>query len=81
MALSYQSKRKSFILVYEVPVSDPVVVTTMDFLTEDFNKKNEDPYNFRIVRVLKAVKRVSAQHPPHPAVPLSGSVGPGQPCK
>ena len=65
VALSYQSKRKSFILVYEVPVSDPVVVTTMDFLTEDFNKKNEDPYNFRIVRVLKAVKRVSA-HPPHP---------------
>ncbi|XDB56381.1 hypothetical protein AB1E18_009849 [Capra hircus] len=59
VALSYQSKRRTFILVYEVPVSDPVVVTTMDFLTEDFNKKNEDLYNFRIVRVLKAVKRLT----------------------
>ena len=73
VALSYQSKRKTFILVYEVPVSDPVVVTTMDFLTTDFNKKNEDLYNFRIVRVLKAVKRVSAPHPP--LVPLAGDLG------
>lgn len=79
VALSYQLKRKSFILVYEVPVSDPMVVTTMDFLTKDFNKKNEDLYNFRIVRVLKAVKRVSA--PPSPRAPLWGSVGSGQPCK
>ncbi|ELR61260.1 hypothetical protein E5288_WYG001705 [Bos mutus] len=59
VALSYQSKRKTFILVYEVPVSDPVVVTTTDFLTTDFNKKNKDLYNFRIVRVLKAVKRLT----------------------
>ncbi|XP_055279739.1 cystatin-11 [Moschus berezovskii] len=59
VALSYQSKRKTFILVYEVPVSDPVVVTTMGFLTEEFNRKNKDPYNFRIVRVLKAVKRLT----------------------
>ncbi|KAI4562348.1 hypothetical protein MJT46_011310 [Ovis ammon polii x Ovis aries] len=59
VALSCQSKRRTFILVYEVPVSDPVVVTTMEFLTEDFNKKNEDLYNFRIVRVLKAVKRLT----------------------
>ena len=44
----------------------------MDFLTTDFNKKNEDLYNFRIVRVLKAVKRVSAPHPP--LVPLSGDL-------
>ena len=72
VALSYQSKRKTFILVYEVPVSDPVVVTTTDFLTTDFNKKNKDPYNFRIVRVLKAVKRVSAPHPP--LMPLSGDL-------
>ncbi|KAG5201516.1 hypothetical protein MJG53_011678 [Ovis ammon polii x Ovis aries] len=59
VALSCQSKRRTFILVYEVPVSDPVVVTTMEFLTEDFNKKNEDLYNFRIVRVLKAMKRLT----------------------
>lgn len=73
VALSCQSKRRTFILVYEVPVSDPVVVTTMEFLTEDFNKKNEDLYNFRIVRVLKAMKRVCV--PPLPSCPSLGICG------
>ncbi|XP_065749629.1 cystatin-11 [Phocoena phocoena] len=59
VALTYQARRKTFIMVYEVPVSDPVVVTTLDFVTKNFNKKSEDPYNFRIVRVLKVLKRVT----------------------
>ncbi|XP_007457747.1 PREDICTED: cystatin-11 [Lipotes vexillifer] len=59
VALTYQTRRKTFISVHEVPVSDPVVVTTLDFVTKDFNKKSEDMYNFRIVRVLKVLKRLT----------------------
>ncbi|XP_047626312.1 cystatin-11 [Phacochoerus africanus] len=56
VALSYQTKKKSFIHVQELPVSDPFVVTALDFVSKEFNKKSEDKYNFRIVRVLKAVQ-------------------------
>ncbi|XP_061065643.1 cystatin-11 [Eubalaena glacialis] len=59
VALTYQTRRKTFISVHEVPVSDPVVVTTLDFVTKDFNQKSEDTYNFRIVRVLKVLKRLT----------------------
>lgn len=66
VALSYQTKKKSFIHVQELPVSDPFVVTTLDFVSKEFNKKSEDKYNFRIVRVLKAVQVVSVPLPWQP---------------
>ncbi|XP_007100564.1 cystatin-11 [Physeter macrocephalus] len=59
VALTYQTRRKTFISVHEVPVSDPVVVTTLDFATKDFNKKSKDTYNFQIGRVLKVLKRLT----------------------
>lgn len=72
VALTYQTRRKTFLSVSEVPASDPAVVTTLDFVTKDFNKKSEDPYNFRIVRVLKVLKRVSVPLPSRQATAGSG---------
>ena len=76
VALTYQTKRKTFISVHEVPVSDPVVVTTLDFVTKDFNQKSEDKYNFRIMRVLKVLKRVRVPLPSR-----QGTTGSGWPHK
>ncbi|XP_057560248.1 cystatin-11 [Hippopotamus amphibius kiboko] len=59
VALTYQTRKKTFIRVQEVPVSDPTVENTLDFVTEDFNKKSKDTYNFRIVRVLKVLERLT----------------------
>ncbi|XP_006743003.1 cystatin-11 [Leptonychotes weddellii] len=59
MALTYQEKRKTFLSVREVPASEPYVIATMQYVINDFNKKSNDKYNFRIVRVLKAEKRIT----------------------
>nr|XP_035942096.1 cystatin-11 isoform X2 [Halichoerus grypus] len=57
MALTYQEKRKTFLSVREVPASEPFVTATMQYVINDFNKKSNDKYNFRIVRVLKVKKQ------------------------
>lgn len=59
VTLTHQVRRKTFISVEEVPVSEPYVIATMQFVINDFNKKSDDKYNFRIVRVLKVQKQVS----------------------
>ncbi|KAF3824602.1 cystatin-11 [Mirounga angustirostris] len=59
MALTYQEKKKTFLSVREVPASEPYVTATMQYVINDFNKKSNDKYNFRIVRVLKAEKRIT----------------------
>ncbi|XP_029773328.1 cystatin-11 [Suricata suricatta] len=59
VTLTYQVRRKTFISVEEVPVSEPYVIATMQFVINDFNKKSDDKYNFRIVRVLKVQKQVT----------------------
>uniref|UniRef100_A0A8C3X4V2 Cystatin 11 n=1 Tax=Catagonus wagneri TaxID=51154 RepID=A0A8C3X4V2_9CETA len=56
VALTYQTNRKSFIYVQELPMTEPFLVTALDFASKEFNKKSEDKYNFRIVRVLKALQ-------------------------
>ncbi|XP_043409208.1 cystatin-11 isoform X2 [Prionailurus viverrinus] len=57
VALTHQERRKTFMSVEEVPVSEPHVIATLKFVINDFNKKSDDKYNFRIVRVLKVQKQ------------------------
>ncbi|EFB14726.1 hypothetical protein PANDA_015030, partial [Ailuropoda melanoleuca] len=59
MVLTYQEKRKTFLSVREVPASEPFVTATMEYVTNDFNKKSDDKYNFRIVRILKVRKQIT----------------------
>lgn len=59
VAHTYQVRKKTFLSVGEVSASDPYVTTTMQYLSDDFNKKSNDKYNFRIVRLLKVQKQVS----------------------
>ncbi|XP_004405167.1 PREDICTED: cystatin-11 [Odobenus rosmarus divergens] len=59
MALTYQEKRKTFLSVREVPASEPYVIATMQYVINDFNKKSNDKYNFRIVRVLKVKQQIT----------------------
>ncbi|XP_058418151.1 cystatin-11 isoform X2 [Diceros bicornis minor] len=57
VAFTFQTRRKTFMSVQEVPVSEPYVIATMRFVTNEFNKESDDKYSFRIVRVLKVQKR------------------------
>ncbi|XP_025732757.1 cystatin-11 [Callorhinus ursinus] len=59
MALTYQEKRKTFLSVRKVPASEPYVIATMQYVINDFNKKSNDKYNFRIVRVLKVEQQIT----------------------
>ncbi|XP_070277421.1 cystatin-11 [Myotis yumanensis] len=61
VAITYQEKKKTFISVQEMPASEPFVVTTLEYVTSEFNQESDDKYNFRIVRVLK-VKRLVTDH-------------------
>ncbi|CAD7669745.1 unnamed protein product [Nyctereutes procyonoides] len=56
---TYQVRKKTFLSVGEVSASDPYVTTTMQYLSDDFNKKSNDKYNFRIVRLLKVQKQIT----------------------
>lgn len=58
VAFTYQVK-KTFMSVQEVPASGAYVVTTLEYVTSEFNQESDDKYNFRIVRVLKVKKLVS----------------------
>uniref|UniRef100_A0A8C0PAR6 Cystatin-11 n=2 Tax=Canidae TaxID=9608 RepID=A0A8C0PAR6_CANLF len=59
VAHTYQVRKKTFLSVGEVSASDPYVTTTMQYLSDDFNKKSNDKYNFRIVRLLKVQKQIT----------------------
>lgn len=80
MVLTYQERRKTFLSVKEVPASEPFVTATMEYVTNDFNKKSDDKYNFRIVRILRVQKQVSAGPSPSHASP-KGTVQRGCPYK
>lgn len=72
VAFTYQAK-KTFISVHEVAASVPYVVTTLEYVTNEFNQESDDKYNFRIVRVLKVKKLVSgAPLPSLPRGPVPG---------
>lgn len=76
MAFSYQVKRKTFIRVEEVNALESSVKETLEYVTEEYNKKSEDLYNFRILRILKIEKQVSVWLPC-----LSSTEGPSAPVK
>lgn len=69
VAFTYQVK-KTFMSVQEVPASGAYVVTTLEYVTSEFNQESDDKYNFRIVRVLKVKKLVSGLLSPLFPVPL-----------
>ncbi|XP_032758264.1 cystatin-11 [Rattus rattus] len=59
VAFSYQVKRKTFIRVEEVNALESSVKETLEYVTEEYNKKSEDLYNFRILRILKIEKQMT----------------------
>ncbi|XP_021512259.1 cystatin-11 [Meriones unguiculatus] len=59
VALSYQEKRKTFINVQQVSAMDASVKEMLEYVTEEYNKKSEDVYNFRILRILKIEKQLT----------------------
>lgn len=63
VAFSYQVKRKTFIRIEEVSALESSVKETLEYVTDEYNKKSEDLYNFRILRILKIMKQVSVWLP------------------
>ncbi|XP_034352554.1 cystatin-11 [Arvicanthis niloticus] len=59
VAFSYQQKRKTFIRVHEVNASHSSVKKTLEYVTDQYNKKSEDLYNFRILRILKIEEQMT----------------------
>lgn len=59
VAVTYPSRRKTFLSVREVPASEIYVPPTLEFVTSEFNKQSDDQYSFRIARVLNVRKLVS----------------------
>ncbi|EDL28542.1 cystatin 11 [Mus musculus] len=59
VAFSYQVKRKTFIRIEEVSALESSVKETLEYVTDEYNKKSEDLYNFRILRILKIMKQVT----------------------
>ncbi|XP_007526000.1 cystatin-11 [Erinaceus europaeus] len=59
VALTYQQRKKTFMFVNEEPATEASVVAAMNFVSDQFNKENEDKYRFRIVRVLKVLKIIT----------------------
>ncbi|KAG8516815.1 Cystatin-11 [Galemys pyrenaicus] len=59
VAVTYQAGKKTFISVHEVSMSGSYVSSAMQFVTSQFNKESDEQYNFRIVRVLKILKKVT----------------------
>ncbi|XP_037376836.1 cystatin-11 [Talpa occidentalis] len=59
VTITYQTRKKTFISVREISMSEPYVFSTMQFVTSQFNKESDDKYNFRIVRVLKILRKVT----------------------
>lgn len=76
VAFSYQVKRKTFIRREEVNALEASAKDTLEYITDEYNKKSEDLYNFRILRILKIEKQVSVWLPC-----LSSTKGPCAPVK
>ncbi|XP_008582912.1 PREDICTED: cystatin-11 [Galeopterus variegatus] len=59
MAHTYQTRKKTFILVQEVSAVEAYVPDTLQFVTDEYNRESDDEYNFRILRVLKILKKIT----------------------
>ncbi|XP_006860724.1 PREDICTED: cystatin-11 [Chrysochloris asiatica] len=59
VALTNQAGKKTFISISEVSKAESHVKNTVQFMMDTFNQENEDPYNFRIIRILNIQKQVS----------------------
>lgn len=59
LAVTQQSRRKSFVTVYEVSAVEEPVLGCLQFITNEYNKQSNDTYNFRIIRILRILKQVS----------------------
>ncbi|XP_004686983.1 PREDICTED: cystatin-11 [Condylura cristata] len=59
VTVTYQAGKKTFISIQEISMSEFYVSATMQFVTSQFNKESDDQYNFRIVRILKILKKVT----------------------
>ncbi|XP_008824670.1 cystatin-11-like, partial [Nannospalax galili] len=59
MAFSYQKRKTTFIKVEEVNAVETLVKKALQYVTDAYNEKSEDMYNFRILRILKIEKQVT----------------------
>ncbi|XP_040837207.1 cystatin-11-like [Ochotona curzoniae] len=59
LAVTQQSRRKSFVTVYEVSAAEEPVLGCLQFVTNEYNKQSNDTYNFRIIRILRILKQVT----------------------
>ncbi|XP_007954450.1 cystatin-11 [Orycteropus afer afer] len=59
ISLTNQARKKTFMTVQEVSVTEPYVEDTMQFLISKYNQESEDLYNFRVIRVLSIQKRIT----------------------
>ncbi|XP_040837205.1 cystatin-11-like [Ochotona curzoniae] len=59
LAVTQQSRRKSFVTVYEVSAVEEPVLGCLQFVTNEYNKQSNDTYNFRIIRILRILKQVT----------------------
>lgn len=59
LAVTQQSRRRSFVTVYEVSAVEEPVLGCLQFVTNEYNKQSNDTYNFRIIRILRILKQVS----------------------
>ncbi|XP_052037471.1 cystatin-11 [Apodemus sylvaticus] len=74
VAFSYQVKRKTFIRIEEVNALEASVKDTLEYVTDEYNKKSEDLYNFRILRILKIVKQMTNHMEYHITVEMQRTV-------
>ncbi|XP_057637134.1 cystatin-11 [Chionomys nivalis] len=59
VAFSYQLKRKTYISVLKMSTLDSSAQSTLKYVTEEYNKKSDDLYNFRIIRILDIESQVT----------------------
>ncbi|XP_050015568.1 cystatin-11 [Alexandromys fortis] len=59
VAFSCQQKRKTYISVFKMSALDSSAQSTLKYVTEEYNKKSDDLYNFRIIRILDIESQVT----------------------
>ncbi|XP_003411825.1 cystatin-11 [Loxodonta africana] len=61
VAITNEGRKKTFLKVEEIPMTEPYVEDTIQFLISYFNQENKDAYNFRVIRILN-IKRLISDH-------------------
>ncbi|XP_051701271.1 cystatin-11 [Oryctolagus cuniculus] len=59
VAVTYQGRRKTLMSIQEVSAVEEPVAGTLRYVIKEYNKQSEDKYSFRILRVLKILKKVT----------------------